>query len=104
MRSIPSSPCFQAQKLTWLIHLGGPGLILLGLADNSLIPAGLGSMDCLRSCWRHTGPDIWFYYRSMATAGAFWAVRHYHLAQKGGKEALERKFQSRTARERFQKL
>jgi len=28
----------------WLIHLGGPGLILLGLADNSLIPLP-GSTD-----------------------------------------------------------
>jgi len=28
-----------ASKLwNWLRHLGGPGLLLLGLADNSLIP------------------------------------------------------------------
>jgi hypothetical protein len=35
---------------TGLRHLGGPGLLLLGLADNSLIPLP-GSMDVL---------TIWF--------------------------------------------
>src|SRR5580658_975048 len=34
----------QKSAMHWLIHLGGPGLILLGIADNSLIPLP-GSTD-----------------------------------------------------------
>ncbi len=84
-------------KLTWLIHLGGPGLILLGLADNSVIPLP-GSMDVLTILLAAHRPDIWFYYAIMATAGAvLGGYVTYHLAQKGGKEALERKFSKRTA-------
>jgi len=49
-----------------LRHLGGVGLVLLGLADNSLIPL-TGSMDVL-TIWlaaRHHEP--WPYYAVMAT-------------------------------------
>src|SRR5216684_3311816 len=35
-----------SQTVRWLRRLGGPGLILLGLADNSVIPLP-GSMDAL---------------------------------------------------------
>ena len=30
----------------WLVRLGGPGLVVLGIADNSVIPL-TGSMDVL---------------------------------------------------------
>ncbi|MFZ0143853.1 MAG: hypothetical protein WAL08_05815, partial [Candidatus Sulfotelmatobacter sp.] len=52
-----------------LRHLGGIGLILLGLADNSVVPL-TGSMDVL-TIWlaaRHLEP--WPYYGLMATLGA----------------------------------
>ena len=80
-----------------LRHLGGIGLILLGLADNSLIPL-TGSMDVL-TIWlaaRHREP--WPYYAFMATLGAvIGGYITYALARKGGKETMERKLSKRRA-------
>ena len=74
-----------------LRHLGGIGLVLLGLADNSVIPL-TGSMDVL-TIWlaaRHREP--WPYYALMATLGAvIGGYLTYSLARKGGKETMERK-------------
>jgi membrane protein YqaA with SNARE-associated domain len=74
-----------------LRRMGGPGLVLLGLADNSVIPL-TGSMDVL-TIWlaaRHREP--WPYYALMATLGAvIGGYITYALAHKGGKEAMERK-------------
>jgi len=84
---------------TWvrLRRLGGLGLVLLGVADNSVIPL-TGSMDVL-TIWlaaRHREP--WFYYAAMATLGAvIGGYITYSLARKGGKEAMERKLSKRTA-------
>jgi len=84
---------------TWvrLRRLGGPGLVLLGIADNSVIPL-TGSMDVL-TIWlaaRHREP--WFYYALMATIGAvLGGYITYTLARKGGKEAMERKLSKRRA-------
>ena len=84
---------------TWvrLRRLGGPGLILLGIADNSVIPL-TGSMDVL-TIWlaaRHREP--WFYYAMMATIGAvLGGYITYGLARKGGKQALERRLSKRRA-------
>ena len=80
-----------------LRHLGGIGLILLGLADNSVVPL-TGSMDVL-TIWlaaRHCEP--WPYYGLMATLGAvIGGYITYSLARKGGKEAMERKFSKKRA-------
>ena len=74
-----------------LHHLGGPGLILLGIADNSVIPLP-GSVDVL-TVWlsaHHRGP--WLYYAGMATMGAvLGGYITYSLAQKSGKGALRKK-------------
>ncbi|MGD1022487.1 MAG: VTT domain-containing protein [Candidatus Sulfotelmatobacter sp.] len=74
-----------------LRRMGGPGLILLGIADNSVIPL-TGSMDVL-TIWlaaRHREP--WPYYGLMATLGAVvGGYITYALARKGGKETMERK-------------
>ena len=84
---------------TWvrLRRLGGWGLILLGIADNSVIPL-TGSMDVL-TIWlaaRHREP--WFYYALMATIGAvIGGYITYILARKGGKEAMNRKLSKRRA-------
>ena len=77
--------------------MGGPGLVLLGIADNSVIPL-TGSMDVL-TIWlaaRHREP--WFYYAIMATLGAvIGGYITYSLARKGGKATMERKLsQTRT--------
>jgi|SRR5579863_1221121 len=80
-----------------LRRLGGPGLVLLGIADNSVIPL-TGSMDVL-TIWlaaRHREP--WPYYAMMATIGAvIGGYITYSLARKGGKEAMERKLSKRKA-------
>jgi membrane protein YqaA with SNARE-associated domain len=80
-----------------LRRMGGPGLVLLGIADNSVIPL-TGSMDVL-TIWlaaRHLHP--WPYYAAMATIGAVaGGYITYALAHKGGKEAMERKLSRRRA-------
>jgi membrane protein YqaA with SNARE-associated domain len=84
---------------TWqrLRRLGGPGLVLLGIADNSVIPL-TGSMDVL-TIWlaaRHREP--WPYYALMATLGAvIGGYITYALARKGGSEAMQRKLSKKRA-------
>lgn len=82
-----------------LRHLGGVGLVLLGLADNSVIPL-TGSMDVL-TIWlaaRHREP--WPYYALMATLGAvLGGYITYALACKGGQEAMERRLSKKRARQ-----
>jgi membrane protein YqaA with SNARE-associated domain len=88
-------PVSQRSSLTWLIHLGGPGLILLGLADNAgILP---GSMDILTILLAAHRRDIWFYYAIMATVGAITGgYLTYRVALKGGKATLEKKFSQQT--------
>src|SRR5215467_12291287 len=83
---------FAASKFwIWIRHLGGPGLIVLGLADNSIIPLP-GSMDVLTIWLTVHHRSLWFYYAGMATAGAILGgYLTYRLARAGGKETLERK-------------
>jgi len=80
-----------------LRRLGGPGLVLLGIADNSVIPM-TGSMDVL-TIWlaaRHREP--WPYYALMATLGAvIGGYITYALARRGGKQAMERKLSKKRA-------
>jgi len=77
----------------WIHHLGGPGLILLGLADNTpFISAPAGSVDVfviLLSAHRH---EWWAYYAFMATVGeVVGGYLIYRLAEKGGQETIEKK-------------
>ena len=79
-----------ASKLwTWIRHLGGPGLVLLGLADNSIIPMP-GSMDVLTIYLVVHNRKHWYYYAAMALVGSIvGGYITYRLARKGGKEMLE---------------
>ena len=80
-----------------LRHLGGVGLILLGVADNSVIPL-TGSMDVLTIYFAARHQEPWPYYALMATLGAvLGGYITYSLARKGGKEAMERKLSKRRA-------
>ena len=94
---LPLHPLLAVPLWRQLRHLGGIGLVLLGLIDNSLIPV-TGSMDVL-TIWlaaRHREP--WPYYAFMATLGAvIGGYITYALARKGGKEAMERKLSKRRA-------
>ncbi len=85
-----------------LRRLGGVGLVLLGIADNSVVPL-TGSMDVL-TIWlaaRHREP--WPYYALMATLGAvIGGYITYSLARKGGKQAMERKLSKRRAKKVYE--
>jgi len=77
----------------WIHRLGGPGLILLGFADNApFISAPAGSVDVfviLLSAHRH---GWWAYYAFMATVGeVLGGYLTYRLAAKGGQETFEKK-------------
>jgi membrane protein YqaA with SNARE-associated domain len=82
-----------------LRRMGGPGLVLLGIADNSVIPL-TGSMDVL-TIWlaaRHREP--WPYYALMATLGAvIGGYITYSLARKGGQQAMERKLSKKRTKQ-----
>ena len=82
-----------------LRRMGGPGLVVLGLADNSIVPL-TGSMDVL-TIWlaaRHLHP--WPYYAAMATIGAvLGGYITYELARKGGEGTLERKLSKKRAKQ-----
>jgi membrane protein YqaA with SNARE-associated domain len=78
----------------WLRQLGGPGLILLGLIDNSAIPLP-GSMDVFLAVLCAGQRDWWPYYAAMATAGGvIGGYVTYRLAQREGKERLAKRLKS----------
>jgi membrane protein YqaA with SNARE-associated domain len=80
-----------------LRRLGGVGLVLLGVADNSVIPL-TGSMDVLTIYLAARHRETWLYYALMATLGAvIGGYTTYALARKGGKQAMERKLSKRRA-------
>lgn len=84
-----ASPSHNAFR--WFLHLGGPGLILLGLLDNSVVPLP-GSMDVASILLAAHDKRLWLYYAGMATIGSVvGGYLTYRLARKGGKEALTKK-------------
>jgi membrane protein YqaA with SNARE-associated domain len=88
----------------WVVRLGGPGLVLLGIADNSVIPL-TGSMDVLTIWLAARHRDVWFYYAIMATIGAvLGGYVTYSLGHKGGKEAIEHKLNKNKAKKVFAKF
>ncbi len=88
----------------WILRLGGPGLIFLGVVDNSVVPL-TGSMDVL-TIWLAAGHrDVWPYYALMATIGAvIGGYVTYALGRKGGKEAIERKLKKDKAEKLFKRF
>jgi len=88
-----------------MLHkLGGPGLILIGLADNSIVPLP-GSMDVFTIILASHNPEWWFYYGAMATVGAvIGGYVTYRLAEKGGEETLEKKIGKNRAEKVYKKF
>jgi membrane protein YqaA with SNARE-associated domain len=88
---------------SWLERLGGVGLILLGLADNSVVPMP-GSMDALTIVLSAHQKSWWPYYAVMATIGGIvGAYVTYGLGFKSGEQALEKRLPKKKA-ERIYKL
>jgi len=86
---------------TRLRHLGGLGLVLLGLADNSVVPLP-GSMDVLTIYLAARNRNLWWYYAFMATGGAvIGGYITYALARRGGRGAFERKLSKKKAEKVF---
>ena len=70
--------------LHWAIRMGGPGLIVLGIADNSVLPTA-GSMDLLTIWLAASDRTIWPYYAVMAILGALLGgYITYMLGREGG--------------------
>ncbi len=77
--------------------MGGPGLIALGLVDNSAIPVP-GSVDALTIVLAAAHKEPWWYYAIMATVGAIiGGYLTYRLGLTGGKETLEKKISKKHA-------
>lgn len=98
--SSKKSPGFANSVLLWLRHLGGPGLILLGIVDNSVVPVP-GSVDVLTVLLAANQHEWWPYYAAMATVGAMiGGYLTYRLAQRESKEELEKRIPA----QKFQKV
>jgi membrane protein DedA with SNARE-associated domain len=88
----------------WLHRLGGPGLILLGVIDNSAIPLP-GSMDAFVILLTAHHRAWWPYYAFMAVVGAVvGGYLTYGLAEKGGEETLEKKIGKPRAEKVYQRF
>jgi membrane protein DedA with SNARE-associated domain len=87
----------------WLERLGGLGLILLGVLDNSPFPVP-GSMDALTVILSAHQKAWWPYYAAMATAGGtLGAYLAYALGKEGEQEALEKRLPRQKA-EKFRRV
>jgi membrane protein YqaA with SNARE-associated domain len=77
----------------WIRHLGGPGLIVLGLLDNApFVSAPPGSMDVCVILLSARHPSLWVYYAFMGTVGeVLGGYLTYRLAGKGAQQTLESK-------------
>jgi membrane protein YqaA with SNARE-associated domain len=83
----------------WIHSLGGPGLILLGISDNTpFVSAPPGSVDiCVILLAAHR-PEWWAYYAFMTLVGeVIGGYLTYRLAGKGGEQTLQRKVGKRRA-------
>jgi membrane protein YqaA with SNARE-associated domain len=86
--------------MAWVLHLGGIGLIPLGLLDNSVVPVP-GSMDVATILLAARDRQLWFYYAAMATIGSvIGGYLTFRIARKGGQEALRKRF----SKQRVQKI
>jgi membrane protein YqaA with SNARE-associated domain len=91
--------------MQWFLHLGGLGLIPLGLFDGSLVPILPGSMDIATILLAGHDKELWFYYAAMATAGSvLGSFLAYRLARKGGKETLDKKLGSENVQKIYERF
>jgi membrane protein YqaA with SNARE-associated domain len=88
----------------WLFRLGGLGLIIVALIDNSFIPipGGLDVFTILLSAKQH---NLWPYYVVMSTFGAVvGGYLTYRIGVKGGKEVLEKRIGQKRAEKVYNKV
>ncbi|HKV93227.1 MAG TPA: VTT domain-containing protein [Candidatus Angelobacter sp.] len=87
----------------WLERLGGLGLILLGFADNSLIPLP-GSMDALTIILSAHQKAWWPYYAAMATIGGIVGGYTTYALGESGEAALEKKLPKEKAEKIYRRF
>jgi membrane protein YqaA with SNARE-associated domain len=88
----------------WIRRIGGPGLIVVGLIDNSVIPIP-GGMDFFVILFTAHHREWWWYYGLMATVGAvIGGYVTYRLSKKGGKQSLEKKIGKKRAQKVYKKF
>ncbi len=88
----------------WVFRLGGIGLVIVALIDNSFIPSpgGLDVFTIILSSGRH---DLWWYYAIMATVGSvIGAYLTYRIGEKGGEDVLEKKIGKERAKKVYAKF
>ena len=103
--TIASLTSSRGRVMQWFLHLGGLGLIPLGLLDGSLVPILPGSMDIATILLAAHDKELWFYYAAMATAGSvLGGFLAYRLARKGGKEALDKKLGSENVQKIYERF
>lgn len=86
-----AAPTARRRVWIWLYHLGGPGLIVLGLVDSSVIPIP-GSMDALTIVLAAHHKQLWPYYAGMATIGSvLGGYITFRLARHESRERLQQK-------------
>lgn len=82
-------------------HIGVVAFIGIGLLDQSIVPIP-GSMDALVIVFTAKRPEWWWYYALWATLGTcIGGYVTYRLAQKGGKEALEKRIGKKRAEKAY---
>ncbi len=83
---------FQHTAWHWIQRLGGPGLIIVGVVDSSVIPFP-GGMDFFTILLAMSHHEPWWYYAIMATVGSvIGSYFTYRVGLKGGEETLEKRF------------
>jgi membrane protein YqaA with SNARE-associated domain len=90
--------------MTWVHRLGGPGLLLVALVDNSIIPLP-GSVDIATVLLVSAHREWWLYYAAVAVVSSVlggWLT--FRLARKGGKETLEKEIGRERAEKVYQKF
>jgi membrane protein YqaA with SNARE-associated domain len=99
MHSVPSILIITLGRTVLQVvkRLGGPGLVALGLLDNSVVPVP-GSMDAATVLLSAAHHEPWWYYAFMATIGALiGGYLTYRLGVKGGEETLEKRLSKKRA-------
>ena len=88
-----------ASLWTTLRRWGGPGLLVLGVVDSSLIQT-LGSLDIFNALLAARHRDLWWFYALMSTVGSvIGAYLMYRMASKAGMGWLQSKLgEKRVAR------
>src|SRR5262245_55021257 len=86
------------EALALLRHLGGAGLVVVGILDNSLLPTA-GSEDFLTILLAAQNRDLWLYYAAMSTLGAVvGGYLTYRLGRKGGEQILAERLPAKRVR------